>query len=405
MFRSLRLGGAALAAGVCLALPAAAGAATVITLTGETLQSSLATSSGTVNCATSPTGTSTMTYDVTGVAAGPYPGTFHETGTVTFHQDVIESFSAHFTIDSPNGTVVGDKTMDPAELTPITQCGPLGSIPAFGRVLFAERYTATVTGSPTGDFTESGRSTMNLTVQESGPGDTAVIMAQDFQSGGPPGTTITLTPVTSINPVGTDHTVTATVRDAVGEPVQGMTVLFTLTPGGGSICRGTDANGVCTLTYRGPDFPQADEITACADTNVNSESDPTEPCAVASKVWTAPATTTGQVRGGGYIKDSSLSFAVGADAATITDPVTGHCNANDHVAHIKIKCLDITTMILAPTHATLFGTAEQDGVATNYRIDVDDLSDAGLPDTFTITTDLGYTNGGPLTGGNIQIRP
>jgi hypothetical protein len=28
-----------------------------------------------------------------------------------------------------------------------------------------------------------------------------------------------------------------------------------------------------------------------------------------------------------------------------------------------------------------------------------------LPDTFEITTDLGYTNGGTLTGGNVQIRP
>jgi hypothetical protein len=43
-----------------------------------------------------------FTYLATGTATGPYPGTFTETGAVTFNQ-----LSASFTIDSPIGRVTG----------------------------------------------------------------------------------------------------------------------------------------------------------------------------------------------------------------------------------------------------------------------------------------------------------
>jgi hypothetical protein len=404
MLRSPRLGATALAACACLALPAATGAATVGTLTGQTLKSTLSESSGTADCATTPTGTSTLTWDVSGVASGPYTGTFHETGSVTFTETTVLSFSAHFTIDSAAGSVEGDKVIDPAEQPGTLTCGPLDGDPTFARVTISERYDAQITGSVAGDFSDSGTSQMILTIVEPAVGAMTVDMLQAFQSGGPPGTTITLTPETSINPVGTTHTVTATVRDATGQPVQGVTV-WVDHPDGGSRCGPTDANGECSVSYPGPTFPRADEIRACADTNANGEADPPfDPCAFASKVWTAPASSTGQIMGGGYIQGPDLSFAVGARAATAFDPVDGHCNVNDHVLHIKIKCDVITTMLLTPTHAVITGTALQDGNATNFEIQVDDLSDLGLPDTFEITTGLGYTNGGPLTGGNVQIR-
>jgi hypothetical protein len=88
----------------------------------------------------------------------------------------------------------------------------------------------------------------------------------------------------------------------------------------------------------------------------------------------------------------------------MTDPAEGGCNVNDHIQGIRIRCLSVTSVLLTPTHATILGTAEQDGIATNYTIDVDDVSDLDLPDTFQIQTDLGYSTGGPLTGGNIHIR-
>ena len=346
-----------------------------------------------------------MTWDVAGVASAPYVGTFHETGSITFDASTVLSFSAHFTIDSPVGMVEGTKALDPTQQPTSTFCGPLEGDPLFARVIISESYTAQITGSAAGDFTDSGRSQMNLTINDPAVGPRTVHMVQGFQSGGPPGTTVTLTPETAINPVETTHTVTATVRDVIGQPVQGVTV-WVDHPDGGARCGPTDANGTCSVSYPGPPFPRADEIRACADTNANGIVDPpSDPCAFASKIWTAPASTSGQVMGGGYIRESELSFAVGANAATLTDPVSGHCNVNDHVTGVKIKCDVIALMVLTPTHAILIGTAMQDGVATDFQIEVDDLTSLGLPDTFQITTGLGYTNGGTLTGGNVQIRP
>ena len=58
-----------------------------------------------------------------------------------------------------------------------------------------------------------------------------------------------------------------------------------------------------------------------------------------------------------------------------------------------------------PTHATFFGNATVDGAPTTYRIDVDDLSQPGAGgDSFKLQTGSGYTVGGVLVRGDIQIH-
>ena len=64
--------------------------------------------------------TFTLTYEAEGVASGPYPGTFRESGTVTATVTgesgpgaafgVVATWSAEFSIDSPVGDVTGRKT-------------------------------------------------------------------------------------------------------------------------------------------------------------------------------------------------------------------------------------------------------------------------------------------------------
>jgi hypothetical protein len=398
MFKAFT-GTVALVAAVGLAVVPAAAAQPVVTLTGEELTAGPA-SVVTFQCG-SP---STMTYHATGTALGPYPGTFVEDGSVTFENGGVQSYSAQFTIDSPAGTISGTKELAPAEPGNTSSCGPVEQFPEFAQLSVVESYDATISDAFGRTFHEIGRAVSNIIASKTTAGQTSLSMSQSFRSGGTDAMTVEVSPATSFNPVGSQHTLTAIVRDALGQPIQGVTVTFTVVPSGDAGFCETDASGTCTFTYQGPDLPRADDITACADTNVNGEADPGEPCGEATKIWTMPATTPGQVTGGGFIRDSRISFAVHARAATSTDPVQGGCNVNDHIGGVRIQCLDVTTLVLTSTHATLFGTAEQDGVATNYRIDVDDLSDQGLPDTFQIQTDLGYLNGGPLTGGNIQIR-
>jgi hypothetical protein len=61
-------------------------------------------------------GTGTLNFSASGSAFGPYPGTFTETGTLTFgprpgagQLNTITSYSAQFDISGANGTVTGTK--------------------------------------------------------------------------------------------------------------------------------------------------------------------------------------------------------------------------------------------------------------------------------------------------------
>src|SRR5919108_5112050 len=82
-----------------IATPAAHAQVQPPTLTFETL-------TGTTNTVTSancnPEGTSTFSYSTSGVAAGPYNGTFTETGTVTVGPQPIPPG----TFSAPGGTVL-----------------------------------------------------------------------------------------------------------------------------------------------------------------------------------------------------------------------------------------------------------------------------------------------------------
>ena len=91
---------------------------------------------------------------------------------------------------------------------------------------------------------------------------------------------LNLDPPTAVNPVGTTHTVTATVRDSALVPLAGETVTFVVTgANSGSGSGVTDANGEATFTYTG--------TTAGTDTITASYTDATGAVrsVTAEKIW------------------------------------------------------------------------------------------------------------------------
>jgi hypothetical protein len=110
-----------------LALPAAALAdSPPPTLSGEHFAGTFSESVG--NCDTLPN--PAIHYHVSGIATGPYPGTFNETGTIVISLTApavvpLVDVDAHFTIDSPTGQVEGDKHFV-ATSTGIGQCYEVG---------------------------------------------------------------------------------------------------------------------------------------------------------------------------------------------------------------------------------------------------------------------------------------
>lgn len=94
---------------------------------------------------------------------------------------------------------------------------------------------------------------------------------------------IVLTPLVSSNPVGTPHTVTATVANNFGNPVVGTLVTFNVISGPNTGANGTgvtNASGQATFTYTGGATVGLDTIQACfIDQNL------VQHCALATKDW------------------------------------------------------------------------------------------------------------------------
>lgn len=106
---------------------------------------------------------------------------------------------------------------------------------------------------------------------------------------------ISLDPATATNPVGTSHTVTATVRNDQGTAEPGESVSFSVTSGPNSGVSGTDtsdANGQATFTYMSNGTAGTDTIIASFVDETGSTRS-----ATAAKTWEAPtsgATCAGQ---------------------------------------------------------------------------------------------------------------
>ena len=115
-----------------------------------------------------------------------------------------------------------------------------------------------------------------------------------------------------------------------------------------------------------------------------------------------PISTTGHATGGGQIpSDITFGFVAKSD----TNGIKGECTVVDRARNVKIKCLDATAFVQSATHATVKGDALVNGAPTSYQIDVDDLAEPGAgQDTFSIRTGSGYTAGGTLTQGNVQLH-
>ena len=160
----------------------------------------------------------------------------------------------------------------------------------------------------------------------------------------------------------------------------------------------TDATGTATFMVGvAPD----EAITATATDPANNTSE------FSNCVGPAPV-GPGHVTGGGQTLGSTplrqISFGLFAKSGSGTS-AKGVCDVIDHGTGTHVKCLDADTLIVAGTHATIIGPATVNGDPTRYRIDVDDLDEPGIGrDTFKIQTDSGYTAGGVLTAGNVQIH-
>ncbi len=84
----------------------------------------------------------------------------------------------------------------------------------------------------------------------------------------------------------------------------------------------------------------------------------------------------------------------------------GHLTFHDHGSGLKVKGTGVTAYKVGTTQTTrhIEGTCEANGAACTYSVDVADNGEPGRLDTFYISLSNGYSAGGTLAGGNIQLH-
>lgn len=115
-----------------------------------------------------------------------------------------------------------------------------------------------------------------------------------------------------------------------------------------------------------------------------------------------PGSTPGKVTGGGWIGAAKNTFAFAAQYTSGMSSPKGDVVYEARPDGLKFRSASITSVIVSGTHATLRGTGTVNGTPVEFRIEVDDLGEPGVNDTFRISWG-GYATGGVLNGGNIQI--
>jgi hypothetical protein len=283
-----------------------------------------------------------------------------------------------------------------------------GTTDADGEATFC--YTGTVAGLDTITATADGDE--DGIVETGEPTGTATKVYTPAEPA-----TVTLTPKTAVNPVDSEHCVTATVRDRFGNPTPQVTVFFDVS---GSVNTSgsakTNKDGEATFCYDGPPLPGEDLITAVADANDNGTADPGEPSDTATKTWVLPVSTPGcevKITYGGWfhtlLNGDKASFG-GNAAVSTTGEVKGEEEYQDHGPEtpMNVHSINVLAVVCTPTNleASIYGQATIDGAGSFfYRIQVTDNGEPGTSDIYGILLSNGYFSGDQtLEGGNVQIH-
>jgi uncharacterized repeat protein (TIGR01451 family) len=202
---------------------------------------------------------------------------------------------------------------------------------------------------------------------------------------------VALSPQQATNPVGTSHTLTATVTDQAGNPRPNVLVTFTVTganAGAVGTCNPascqTDANGQVTFTYTGTVTGQ-DGITACA----TPPSGGTPVCsAQATKTWVAVDADVSIVKSGPalvqngsnmtYTLDVSNAGPATATNVVVTDPLP----AGTTFVSASAGCTESAGTVTCTIASLASGASQSFSITVNVNTSANSVTD-----TASVTAD------------------
>jgi hypothetical protein len=244
---------------------------------------------------------------------------------------------------------------------------------------------------------------------------------------------ITATPSYELNPVKTDHLITATVTIENSDPViyvEGITVCLEVVDGpnvGKTASGTTNANGQVDLTYFGDGGAGSDTIRVWVDKNGNGQYDDGEPFVEVIKDWVVNFIT-----GGGTVKDGKkVAWTFAGTVGFLDDgqtTIVGQYQLFDHVNKVSWHCHNEFTYLhfkgtLASSPPAMFNIGTFTGNFTNKNrdwqvitIQITDKRESGKKGDTIKAKEGSFTDidaafaspwlfqADPISGGNLQVH-
>jgi len=108
----------------------------------------------------------------------------------------------------------------------------------------------------------------------------------------------------------------------------------------------------------------------------------------------------GRATGGGRVDEVTFGFTALRDKSG----AKGRCAVVDASANVQLRCTDVTVIGVVGNRATISGNAVYNDVPVKYRMTVTDAAESGAgADAWSISLSNGYSAGGTLTEGNVQV--
>ena len=116
-----------------------------------------------------------------------------------------------------------------------------------------------------------------------------------------------------------------------------------------------------------------------------------------------PVQSVGKVTGGGTVSGGSANFSFNVDRKSAGGPIKGELRYSNP-GGTDIRSVNITSLTISGNTAFFSGSCTNNGAPCMFTVQVQDNGEPGRNDTFSIKVFDRPTEGGRLSGGNIQVH-